>query len=104
MYYKVLKDGKVIDVLDHLLFVKYQKKHDIMLVCDKSEAQGIVSSDGAYVWHLPELFEIPANGYTTVELIPIEQFEYDQLKALNGKTPEEIIDQFVLSLLKEGIL
>lgn len=31
MYYKVIKNGKVIDVLDHLTFVKHQQKHDVML-------------------------------------------------------------------------
>ena len=31
MYWKVLKNGKVIDVLDNLIFVKHQKKHDLML-------------------------------------------------------------------------
>ena len=31
MYYKVLKDNKVIDVLDHLTFVKYQQKIDVFL-------------------------------------------------------------------------
>lgn len=33
MYYKVLKNDKVIDVLDHLSFVKYQEKHGIMVSC-----------------------------------------------------------------------
>ena len=49
MYYKVLKDNKVIDVTDYLSFVKYEQSRKRMLVCDKSEAQGIVSSDGAYI-------------------------------------------------------
>ena len=104
MYYKVMKDGKVIDVLDHLLFVKYQKKHDIMLVCNKSEAQGIVSSDGAYVWHLPELFKIPVDGYDTVEIQEIEKFEYDQLRVLGLKDPQSIIDEYTLLLIEGGII
>ena len=104
MYYKVLKDGKVIDVLDHLIFVKYQKKHNIMLVCDESEAQAIVSSDGSYVWHIDWLLNIPVNGYDTVELVEIDKYEYEQLKVLNYKTPQEIIDAYTLSLLEGGIL
>ena len=32
MYYKVLKNGRVIDALDRLQFVKYQPKHDIMAI------------------------------------------------------------------------
>lgn len=104
MYYKVLKDNKVIDVLDRLIFVKYQKKHNIMLLCDQSEAQAIVSSDGSHVWHVNWLYKIPIDGYDTIELIEIDKYEYDQLKVLNLRTPEEIIDEFVLSLLEGGVL
>jgi hypothetical protein len=104
MYYKVLKDNKVIDVLDHLVFCKYQEKHGIMLLCDESEAQAIVSSDGSYIWHVKWLYKIPVDGYDTVELIEIDEYEYKQLKALNMKTPQDIIDEFVLSLLEGGVL
>ena len=104
MYYKVLKDNKVIDVLDRLLFVKYQSKHNIMVACGKSEAQAIMSSDGEYVWHVVGLYRIPVSGYDTVDLVEIDEYEYRQLKALNMKTPQEIIDEFVLSLIEEGVL
>lgn len=104
MYYKILKDGKVIDVLDHLVFVKYQNKHNIMLVCDESEAQGIVSSDGSYVWHVEYLYKIPVDGYDTVDLVEIDKYEYEQLKVLNYKTPQEILDAYTLSLIEGGIL
>ena len=104
MYYKVLKDGQVIDVLDHLVFVKYQKKHNIMLLCEESEAQAIVSSDGSYVWHLDWLLNIPVDGYDTVDLKEIDKYEYEQLKILNYKTPQEIIDEYTLILIEGGIL
>lgn len=104
MYYKVLKDNVVIDVLDHLTFVKYQKKHNIMVVCDESEGQGILSSDCNYVWHVDYLYKFPVEGYETVVLEPIDQFEYEQLKVLNYKTPQEIIDAYTLSLIEGGIL
>lgn len=104
MYYKALKDNRVVDVLEHLTFVKYQQKHNIMLVCDKSGAQGIVSSDGSYIWHVKGLYHIPVDGYDTVELVQIDEYEYKQLKALNLKTPQEIIDEYTLQLLEGGIL
>ena len=104
MYYKVMKDNKVIDVLDHLVFVKYQKKHNIMLLCDQSEAQAIISSDTEHIWHLPWLYKIPVEGYDTVDLIEIDEYEYKQLKMLNCKTPEEIIDAYTLLLIEGGIL
>ena len=104
MYYKVLKNDKVIDVLDRLVFVKYQKKHNIMIACDKTEAQAIISSNGEYVWHVNGLYRIPVDGYDTVELVAIDIYEYKQLKALNLKTPEEIIDEYTLLLIDGGVL
>ena len=104
MYYKALKDGKVIDVLDRMVFVRYQKDPSVMLECNKSEAQGIVSSDGEYIWHVKGLYHIPVEGYDTVELVEIDEYEYKKLKMLNMKTPEEILDEYTLQLLEEGIL
>ena len=49
MYYKVLKDGRAIDALDRLQFVKYQPKHGIMVNCTEDDAQGIISSNGKYI-------------------------------------------------------
>ena len=51
MYYKVLKNNKVIDVLDKLVFLKYQPKHKIMVLCDENDAQAILSSDKNTIWH-----------------------------------------------------
>ena len=104
MYYKVLKNGKVIDVLDHLTFVKYQPKHNIMVGCLEREAQGIVSSDGEYIWHVEGFYRIPVSGYDTVELVQINVYEFKQLKMLNLKTPEEIVDAFVLYMIDNKII
>lgn len=104
MYYKVIKDNKVIDVLDKLIFLKYQKKHNRMLLSSEEEAQAILSSDGEHTWHTMFLDKIPVSGYDTVELIEIDKYEYGKLKCLNLKTPEAIIDEFVLSLLEDGVL
>lgn len=104
MYYKVLKDNKVIDVLDHLSFVKYQEKHNIMVSCTKEEAQAILSSDGEYIWHIYGLYNLPVDGYDTVEIQEINQYEYNQLQILNGKTIEEVIDAYTKSLIDGGVL
>lgn len=104
MYYKVVKNDKVIDVLDRLTFVKYQQKHNIMIACLESQAQAIISSDGEHIWHVNGLYRIPVDGYDTVELIEIDEYEYKQLKLLNFKTPQEIIDEYTLLLIEGGIL
>lgn len=104
MYYKVLKDNKVVDVLDHLTYLKWQPKNKIMLLCGLDEAQAILSSDGNTVWHVEGFYDLPVEGYDVVEIKPIDQFEYKQLKLLNGETPEQIIDAFVMSLLEQNII
>ena len=104
MYYKVIKDNKVIDVLDCLIYLKWQAKRKRMVLADINQAQAILSSDGNTVWHERTLYEIPANGYDTVDVVPIDEYEYKQLKMLNMQSPEEIIDAFMLSLLEGGVL
>lgn len=100
MYYKVMKDGVVLDVLDELHYVKYQTKHGIFLICDPREGEGIYSSDRETVWHLPGLNNIPAKGYETVELEEIGLGEYKRRKALKGQTSDEIIDAYTALLIK----
>lgn len=92
MYYKVIKNNKVIDVLDQLIYLKYQPKHGIMVLCDENEAQAILSSDKNTIWHEKSLYKIPVDGYDVVELIEIDEYEYKQLKILNMQSPQEIID------------
>lgn len=104
MFYKVIKNNKVIDVLDQLIYLKWQPKHKIMVLSDINDAQAILSSDGNTIWHEKTLYEIPVDGYDTVELVEIDVYEYKQLKALNMKTPEAIIDEFVLSLFESNII
>ncbi len=104
MFYKVIKDDKVIDVLDHLIYLKYQPKHKIMVLSDIDEAQAILSSDNETIWHEKTLYRIPVDGYDEVEIFEIDEYEYKQLKVLNMKTPEDIIDEFVMSLLESNII
>lgn len=103
-YYKVIKNNKVIDVLDKLIYLKYQKKHNRMILCNETEAQAFFSSDRKNIWHTETLYDIPVRGYDTVELIEIDIYEYKTLKTLNGKTPEEIIDEYNLLLLEMGVI
>ena len=106
MFFKVVKDNKVIDVLDHLKYFKWQSKHKIMVLTDVNDAQVVLSSDGSTFWHTETLYKIPddAPKFEIVEIKEIPEYEYKQLKALNMKTPEEIIDEFVMSLLEDNIL
>lgn len=105
MYYKVIKNNKVIDVLDNLIYLKYQHKHKIMVLCDEDEAQAILLSDKNTIVHERTLYNVPVeNNFDVVDVIPIDQYEYKKLKTLNLSTPEEIIDSFVMSLLEGNII
>ena len=104
MYYKILKNKKVIDLLTSFSFVRYCPIRNSVINCGVQEANGIISSDGNFIWHLLGLRQFPVGEYDTVEAIEIDKDEYDKLKALNGKTPEEIIDNYTLYLIEEGLL
>ena len=104
MYYKVLKNNKVIDVLDNLIYLKWEPKHKIMVLSDENDAQAILSSDKNTIWHERTLYKVPVNGFDTVDVEEINEYEYKQLKMLNLSTPEEIIDSFVLSLLENNVI
>lgn len=103
MYFKVLKNDRMIDLLKDPIYIKYQKKNDVFLTCPLSEAQGVISSDNNTIWHVNTFPSIDAD-VDTVDLIEIDKYEYSQLKPLNMKTPEEIIDAYTLSLLEGGLL
>lgn len=105
-YYKVIKDNKVIDVLDSLTYLKWQPKHKIMVLTDENDAQAILSSGKDDIWHVKGFYKVPTDEvkFEIVELIEIDKFEYEQLKILNGRTPEAIIDDFLLELLKNNII
>lgn len=104
MYYKVLKNNKVVDVLDKIIYLKYQPKHNMMILSNSTEAQAILSSDNNTVWHERTLNKVPVGEYETVDVVAIDEIEYRQLKVLNMKTPEEIIDEYNLLLLEMGVL
>lgn len=104
MYYKVIKDNRVIDVLDRLTYLKWQEKYQVMILSDENEAQAILSSDGNTIWHEETLYRVPVDGYDTVRVEEIDKYEFAQLKVLNMKSPEQIIDEYNLMLLQGGII
>ena len=106
MYYKVLRNNKVIDVLDNLIYLKWEPKHKIMVLTDENDAQAILSSDKNSVWHEKSLYKVPVDEpkFETVEIEEIDKFEFEQLKMLNGQTPEQIADELILDLINSGII
>lgn len=104
MFYKVIKNNKVIDVLDNLIYLKWDSKHKIMVLTDENDAEAILSSSKDDIWHVKGFYKVPVDGYETVEIFEIDKFEYRKLKALNGKTAEQIADEVILDLINSGII
>lgn len=104
MYYKVTKNDRIIDVLDGLFYLRWDIDRCCVVTAVRSNAQAILSSDGSTFWHAIGLHELPIDGHDSVEVIPIDEYEYKQLRALSLRTPEEIIDNFVLSLVEDGVI
>lgn len=104
MYYKVIKDGKIIDVLDEIIYLKYNEKHKRFLHSNKNYAQAILSSDSKQVWHINSLLNIPAAGYETVELEEINISEYNKLKFELACDVDSLLDAYTLLLMERGIL
>lgn len=104
MYYKVLKDNKVIDVLDNLIYLKWNPKHKIMVLTGEDDAQAILSSSKDDIWHVKGFYKVPVDGYDCVDLVEIDKYEFERLRVLNLKTPEEIADAVILSLIEDGII
>ena len=104
MYYKVILNKNVIDVLDCLYYVKYQLKHKTLLYCEKQEAQGILSSNGTTAYHTSELLPFPVDLFPTVSIEPITKSEYDRLARLHLKSPEQIAEEVIQEMMERGML
>jgi len=103
MYYKLLRNGTVVDILDQLIYLKYDDRLNMMINSNVNSANAILSSDKNHYWHLLGLPRATVE-MDTVEIVEISEQEYDRLKMLNLKAPEETIDAYTLTLLNGGIL
>lgn len=106
MYYKVLKNDKVIDVLNGVTYLKWQPKNKIMVLSDENEAQAILSSDTNTIWHERTLRKIPVNAgeYDNVELVEIDEYEYKQLRMFACRSLDEVLEEYTLLLIEEGVI
>ncbi len=81
MFYKVLLEGMVIDVLENPAFVKYQERNGLILRSKETDAFGVLSSDSSTIWHVEGLLEPPAGtDFKKVELVEIEAEEAEALR------------------------
>jgi len=90
-YYKVIRDGVVIDAGE--IFLRWQTQNRILVSCPPELAQFIQSHDGSTVWHVQWLNPAPAEAgeFETIEAALIDRQEFLDLRALldEGETPVE---------------
>lgn len=91
MYYKLLREGKIVDAVDGLDFVKFQKRNGIFLSCPEDQAQAVISSGGEKIWMLKEPEDERIADYPVVESCSeIGELEYLAIReALAGSSPVE---------------
>lgn len=78
-YYKIIKDKEFIGVGTTLNLRRFQKKHQIILICDETQVQYIQLGDVLYRanWMWPEVTD--SVQYEVADVIRIEKDEYDLL-------------------------
>lgn len=104
-FYKVIKNGSVIDVLDHITYVKWNQRHMKPYLSTETEAEGFLSQNHKKVYAVYGMRQNPQHVFDHVDdLVEITELEYHQLNALNMKTPQEIIDEYTLVLLEGGVI
>ena len=97
-YFKVVRDGNVIDAGE--IWLKWQKKNRIMVSCPPEDAQFILSGDGNTIYRVQWLNPAPeeAGQHEVVEAAIIERQEFLDLRAQldEGETvpePEPIVPE-----------
>lgn len=84
MYYKVIGDGTVLDVLKNPQYVTYQERNKLIVLCSRNGARGVLSTDGSTVWHIVGWKEIPLPDIISAHLVEIDEEEYEILKSAIG--------------------
>ena len=77
--YKIIENGQIIDVLETLQFVKCLPKTQRIIIVDKRQANGILSSSGNEIYHLlntPYTFE---DVKRTVYFEKVDKEEFNRL-------------------------
>lgn len=82
MYFKIIYNALVIDILDSVQYVRWLKRGKKFVKTEMTSANGILASDGINIYHVEGMPEFDGMGnYKTVHMLQIEKEEYDRLKS-----------------------
>lgn len=92
MYYKIIVNNEIIDVVFNPIFLGCQKSNGQLVRCLKEQAEGILSSDGSTAWHVEGWARSPSLSLPSAIVVEITSQEYEQLKEIldNGKKANEV--------------
>ena len=79
IFYKILADGKVLDVND--VFLRWQPKHGVMLVCDPAKAEFICPRDCSGYYH-PSWLNTPPEAAVYDGEVDAEEITEAEYRAL----------------------
>lgn len=89
-YYKIIINNEIVGIGTTIDLRKFQKKHEIFLSCDESEAQYIQYKEKMYhaVWMLP----VATEEFLVADVVEIQQDEYETLlSAMESNETIEIV-------------
>ena len=82
MYFKIIYNALVIDILDSVQYVRWLKRGQKFVKTEMTSANGILASDGINIYHVEGMPDFDGMGnYKTVYMVEIEKEEYDRLKS-----------------------
>lgn len=83
MFYKLIQNGRVIDVTDCIEYCKYQERNNLIIRCnaDDEDIRGVISQRFGNIFHLADKPDFPQSAgiYLTVFLTEISESEYTYL-------------------------
>lgn len=79
MYYKLMSNDIVVDLLRKLYYVRYLPKSKRWVGTDAQSAHGIMSSDGSMIYHLCGRAYVFPEELTSVIPVEIDKNEFDML-------------------------
>ena len=98
MYFKIIYNALVIDILDSVQYVRWLKRGKKFVKTEMTSANGILASDGINIYHVEEMPDFDGMGnYKTVHMLQIEKEEYDRLKSQMVEGDVIYVDESIFS-------
>ena len=98
--YKIIHEGKIIDVIRNPSFIKFLPSGHIAIT-DKMSAQGIVGSDAKTIYSFEP---VQYDDIATVTIESITKDEFNRLQSLLNSEPKVSSDELALAKARESVV